>query len=86
MGALYINMCTQPTSAVYLFTAKSEKIFQDAIALVILTKIDLHLLKVALILLSKILLPCVDYFIKGIKKLVPHSESVRSTFLWLVLL
>ena len=41
-------------------------------SLVILVKIDLHLLKVALIFLSKILLSqCVDYFIKGIKKLVP---------------
>lgn len=42
-------ICTQPTSEVILCTAKSEKNFQDAIMLVILPKIDLHLLKAALI-------------------------------------
>ena len=31
MRALYINICTQPTSAVILFLAKSDKIFQDPI-------------------------------------------------------
>ena len=42
--------------------------------LVILIKIDLHLLKVALIFLSKILLPQgVNKFIKEIKKLVPRA-------------
>ena len=34
-------------SAVILFVAKSEKIFHNAITLVILIKTDLHLLKVA---------------------------------------
>ena len=57
-------------SAVILFAAKSEMFFQDAIILVILMKIDLHLLKVELIFLSIILLSrCVDYFIKGIKNM-----------------
>lgn len=42
-------ICTQPTSEVILCTAKSKKNFQDAIMLVILPKIDLHLLKAALI-------------------------------------
>jgi len=39
----------QPTSAMILFATKSEKIFQDALMLLILIKIDLHLLKVVLI-------------------------------------
>ena len=43
----------QPTSAVMLFAAKSENIFQDATILVILIKFDLHLLKVALLFFSK---------------------------------
>lgn len=42
-GALYINIRTQPTSAVILFVAKSAKIFHDAIMLVMLIKIDFHL-------------------------------------------
>ena len=46
-------MCTQPMPAAILFGAKSGKIFQDAIMLVILIKIDLHLLKVTQLLLSK---------------------------------
>ena len=54
-----------------LFPAKTEIVFQEAIILVILIKIDLHLLKVELIFLPEILLsPCVDSIIKGIKKLV----------------
>ena len=55
--------------------------------LFILIKIDLHLLKVALIFLSKILLSrCVDYFIKGIKKIVPHALlSYISTKSWKLL-
>jgi len=42
--------------------------------LVVLIKTDLHFLKVTLIFLSKILLlQYVDYFIKGMKKLVPGA-------------
>ena len=98
--------CTQPTSHAYIidqhmrvtnvssyffFAAKSEKIFQDAIILVILPSFDLHLLKVALIFLSKILLSrCFDCFIKGIKELAcsscivelsEHSRSAKSSSL-----
>ena len=51
---LYINMRTQPTSAVILFAAKSMKNFHDAIMLVISIKIDFHLLQFALTFLSKI--------------------------------
>ena len=57
-----------------LFPAKTEILFQEAIILVILIKIDLHLLKVELIFLPEIFLsPCVDSIIKGIKKLVPRA-------------
>ena len=66
--------------------------FQDAIMLGILPSIDLHLLKVVLIFLSKILLwsRCVDCFIRGIKELAcsscivelsEHSRSARSSSL-----
>lgn len=67
--------CTQPISEVILCAAKSEKFFQDAIMLVILPKIDLHLLKATLIFLSKIsLLSCVDYFKqKEFKNLFPRQ-------------
>lgn len=75
----------------FFFAAKSEKNFQDVIMLVILPSFDLHLLKVALIFLSKILLSrCVDCFIKGIKELAcslcivelsEHSRSARSSSL-----
>jgi len=42
--------------------------------LVTLIKIYLHLFKVALIFLCKILLSqCVDYFMNGVKKLVPRA-------------
>ena len=42
--------------------------------LVTLIKIYLHLFKVALIFLYKILLSrCVDYFMNGVKKLVPRA-------------
>ena len=64
----------QPTSAMILFPAKTEIVFQEAIILVILIKIDLHLLKVELIFWPEILLsPCVDSIIKGIKKLLPRA-------------
>ena len=86
--ASYINICTQPTSAVMLIAAKSEKLFQDAIMLVISIKIDLQLLKVVLIFLSKILLSrCVDYFVKGIKTLVFRAWlSYTSTWEFLLTL
>lgn len=68
------TQCMQPMShytstyacnLVTLLAAKSEKIFQDAIMLAILIKIDL---------LSKILPSgCVDDFIKRLKELVPHA-------------
>ena len=54
--ALHINICSQTNVSSHLLAEKSQKIFQDAIMLVILIKTDLHLLKVALIFLSKILL------------------------------
>lgn len=41
--------CSQLPSAMILFAAKSEKIFHDAIMLLILIKINLYWLKVALI-------------------------------------
>ena len=97
----YINIMysLQPTLAMILFAAKSEKTFQDTIMAEQVPcfqlgfdfldiensddfeesleevasnfnnyNVDLHLLKVALIFWSKILLmQCVDYFIKGIK-------------------
>ena len=78
----------------FFFAAKSEKNFQDVIMLVILPSFDIHLLKVALIFLSKILLSrCVDCFIKGIKELAcsscivelsEHSRSARSSSLVLL--
>ena len=51
---LYINIRTQPISAVILFAAKSMKIFHDAIMLVISIKIDFHILQFAVTFLSKI--------------------------------
>ena len=45
---IYKMATFKPASAVKLFAAKSEKIFQDAIMLEIFIKIDLHLLKVTL--------------------------------------
>ena len=65
-----------------LFAAKSEKNVQGAIMLVILIKTYLHLFKVALVFSSKILLSrCVDYLIKGIKKLFP-AAMLRYIITW----
>ena len=44
----YLSTYTQPMLAAILFTAKSEKIFNNAIILVVLI-INLHLLEVAFI-------------------------------------
>lgn len=93
-------ICTQPTSEVILCTAKSEKNFQDAIMLVILPKIDLHLLKAALIFCLryrychvliilqkefKNLFPIMHCsVIKALWKFLEHLRSVKRTLLWQV--